>query len=198
MSSLFVSQLKNVFKNRNRLDLSDQLETFACVAILIYQSAEQELEIGFIKRAQDPNDRWSGQIAFPGGKKDPQDISDLMACFREVKEEIGLQLTSQELIGVLNDIQARKAGGLLPFFIRPFVFLVQHKSPLYLDPREVADFFWVPWSYLISPTHHSSYTALHKGQNIQLPAILLPNQEILWGLTHLMVMDLKSILNPVV
>jgi len=49
----------------------------------------------YIQRAINPKDRWSGQIAFPGGKADP-DESDQQAAEREVMEELRIDITSNE------------------------------------------------------------------------------------------------------
>lgn len=53
---------------------------------------ETEVELLFIKRAFTLNDRHSGQVAFPGGKVEPNE-SDHDACQRETLEEIGLDVT---------------------------------------------------------------------------------------------------------
>ena len=44
----------------------------------------------FIRRTQRSADKWSGQVAFPGGRQEPKDgKDDLITCIREVKEEQG-------------------------------------------------------------------------------------------------------------
>ena len=49
------------------------------------------LELLYIKRAVHVGDRWSGQVAFPGGKQEAGE-SDQQTAEREVVEEIGLHL----------------------------------------------------------------------------------------------------------
>jgi hypothetical protein len=56
----------------------------------------------FIKRASRAGDRWTGHVALPGGKKDPEDEDDKAAAVREAAEEIGLQLTPESCIYVGN------------------------------------------------------------------------------------------------
>ena len=48
----------------------------------------------YIRRAENKNDRHSGYIAFPGGKCDNQE-TDIQTVFREIQEEIGIDLCSQ-------------------------------------------------------------------------------------------------------
>ncbi len=168
--------------------LSEQFSDFACVALLVHHKAGESL-LGFIRRAEHPKDPWSGQIGLPGGRRDPEDASDHAAILREVREEIGLGLDSSLTHVRLHDVQARRAGELLPFFLRPFVFAVQDMPTLELDPKEVSAFFWVPLSHLLNPDHHMDYPFERNGLKFKLPAVKLPSGDILWGLTYLVLTD---------
>ncbi len=171
------------------LDLSEELCTYACVAVLLKGPLDQ-MEIGYIQRADHPEDRWSGQIAFPGGKKETSDMDDYATVVRETSEEIGLVLDRMSLVGRLDDVQARKAGQLLNFYIRPFVFYIESPKDLLLDPNEVADFFWIPLSELKSPQRKTTYRFLHDALRVEMPAINLDKHLPLWGLTHFMTLNL--------
>lgn len=59
-------------------------------------------EVLFIKRASRVGDRWTGHVALPGGKRDPEDVDDRAAAIRETSEEIGLDLTTEDCIHVGN------------------------------------------------------------------------------------------------
>ena len=61
-----------------------------------------EPEVLFIKRASRVGDRWTGHVALPGGKRDPEDTDDRAASIREAWEEIGLDLTTDDYIYVGN------------------------------------------------------------------------------------------------
>lgn len=59
-------------------------------------------EVLFIKRASRVGDRWTGHVALPGGKRDPEDADDRATATREAWEEIGLDLNTKNAIPVGN------------------------------------------------------------------------------------------------
>src|ERR1700760_3788257 len=52
-------------------------------------------EVLFIKRASNERDKWTGHIAFPGGRRDPEDEDDYSTAIRETWEEVGIDLREQ-------------------------------------------------------------------------------------------------------
>ena len=76
-----------------------------------------DAEVLFIKRAARVGDRWTGHIALPGGKREPDDSSDLATSSRETREEIGLNLNSEDclLIGNLPERMIKSAWGKEPW-----------------------------------------------------------------------------------
>lgn len=91
----------------------------------------------------------SGQIAFPGGKVDPQDASAQAAALREAEEEVGL---SPSLVQVLGELPVYVTG--TAFLVTPVVALVQPGFVLQPNPHEVDDVFEVPLAFLMNPAHH--------------------------------------------
>ena len=124
----------------------------ASVAMVLRRSAKG-IESLFIKRAHNPKDRWSGHVAFPGGRKEEGENA-LETCVRECEEEIGLRLTAGgfKVVGRLNDLEVKKGerrGKIRPLVVSVFVFLQvggpETPSPeLTLDPKEIAQAWWVP------------------------------------------------------
>ncbi|HEX7675363.1 MAG TPA: CoA pyrophosphatase [Bdellovibrio sp.] len=174
-------------------DLSKTLDKYACVSIIL-RGPIDNLEVGFIQRAANEDDRWSGHLAFPGGKKEDTDFSDLGAALRETFEEIGVDLLPEENMGRLNDVQARKQGSLLEFYIRPFVFYTEREFTVKLDPGEVAEFFWMPLNELRNPQRQTTYQFKRGDVHVALPAIFLDREIPLWGLTYMMTQNLLKIL----
>ncbi|KAJ9200611.1 hypothetical protein DTO164E3_1369 [Paecilomyces variotii] len=114
-------------------------------------------EVLFIKRASRAGDRWTGHVALPGGKRDPEDADDQAAAVREASEEIGLDLTASNYIfvGNLPERVVTTSWGSVPLMVLcPFIFLqTSTDSPmLRLQPTEVASSHWVSLRALLSPS----------------------------------------------
>jgi len=91
----------------------------------------------------------AGQISFPGGRMDPEDLSPNDTALRESQEEIGLDPKRVEVIGHLP--QYLTVSG---YSVTPVVGLVQAQAEYVLDEFEVADVFEVPLSFLLDPANH--------------------------------------------
>jgi 8-oxo-dGTP pyrophosphatase MutT (NUDIX family) len=88
-----------------------------------------------------------GEIAFPGGKRDPGDVSLVAAALREADEEIGLAPAAVEVAGELDSLSTVASQ----FTIAPIIGLLAAPPVLRPDPREVEAAFAVPISELLDP-----------------------------------------------
>ena len=153
----------------------------AAVAVILHDGAEG-LEALFIHRAVRAGDTWSGQIAFPGGRRDPGDADLLATAIRETGEEVGVDLSSAERLGVLDDLYPRTPV-LPPVVVRPFVFALTAR-PTVVVSSEVQDAFWVSFRALQAPGVASTVTVDHPGiPRRVLPAYALGNHTI-WGMSE--------------
>ena len=101
----------------------------------------------------------SGQVAFPGGKVDPEDRSTVDAALRETREEVGLD---QHFIDVLGQLPIYTTG--TRFMVTPVVGLVREGFELQPNADEVALAFEVPLSFLMNPAHHRRHRFVWDGQ----------------------------------
>lgn len=122
--------------------------------LLAGEAEAASAELLFILRTQQQRDRWSGQVAFPGGKRDKGDADDRAAAAREALEEVGLDLEGEDFVhlGRLDD-RPVTAGGrrLKDYFLAPFLWLQVSATtpPIRLQHGEVAAWRWAPLSTLV-------------------------------------------------
>ena len=123
----------------------------------------------------------SGQVAFPGGRADPQDASPAATALREAWEEVGLEARFVEVLGVLP---AYVTGS--SFIIAPVVALVHPECVLHANPGEVAEMFEVPLAFLLDPAHHQRHA--FDWQGVRREWFSMPYQDgaknhFIWGAT---------------
>ena len=109
---------------------------------------EEGLSVLLTQRTNHLHDH-AGQISFPGGRMDQQDLTPHDTALRETEEEIGLERTAVEIIGNLP--QYLTVSG---YSVTPVVALVQPQAEYVLDAFEVADVFEVPLHFLMDPANH--------------------------------------------
>jgi 8-oxo-dGTP pyrophosphatase MutT (NUDIX family) len=139
---------------------------------LVLVPGEASLDLAMIQRTERPGDRWSGQMALPGGKRDPEDADLAATARRESFEEIGVELGAP--LGRLDDHRSRTRPGT----VACFVFGLPERPVLRPQPTEVAAASWLPVAALLDPTRstHLRYAGM------RFPGIAHEGQ-VIWGLT---------------
>jgi len=167
---------------RGDLDLNPELWQRAGVAatkpaaVLVPIVARSEPTVLLTQRTAELASH-AGQVAFPGGKIDPEDATPLAAALREAQEEIGLAPVLVEPLGYL-DLYLTFSG----FRILPTVACVKPDFALTLNPWEVAETFEVPLRFLMTPQNHQRKTRDWNGIEREYYAIPFENRYI-WGIT---------------
>lgn len=192
MTHLGLPDLRAQLQGRTPRELAEH-EKWAAVAMLL-RDGERGPEVFFIRRAEHPNDPWSGHMAFPGGRQDERDATLLHTAMRETREEVGLDLSSgAEHIGQLDDLQAIARGKPQETVIRPFVFEVDREWPIRVEEREVAEALWTP----LLPLYRGEVDTIRPyqwhGTQIDFPAYDVEGR-IVWGLTYQMLRSFFRIL----
>jgi 8-oxo-dGTP pyrophosphatase MutT (NUDIX family) len=147
----------------------------AAVAVIIGPSSRGGAVL-LIRRRERGDDPWSGQIAFPGGRKSLADRDLLETAIREAMEEVGVQLKDHELLGHLPIVATRTR----PMRVLPVIFQLKSEISIHAN-TEVTETFWVPISDLEKLEIGNTEVKVGKG------SLTVPSYEyeghVIWGLT---------------
>lgn len=118
----------------NRIPRADAKQ--AAVMLLLYDNPTEGLSTIYIKRpSRNPNDKHSGQVSFPGGQVEAQDISLEDTALRETEEELGISRTQIEVLGPLTSIYVFVSN----FNVLPYVGYL-HGIPTYNVQESEVDY----------------------------------------------------------
>lgn len=128
----------------------------------------------------------AGQISFPGGRVEDEDLSPIHTALRETEEEIGLARERIEVLGCLPEYRT-----VTGFRVTPVVALVRPPFDLQLDPFEVAEAFEVPLDFLLDPANHQEHSLHYRGALRHFFAMPYGHYFI-WGATAGMIRSLTA------
>lgn len=135
----------------------------------------------------------SGQIAFPGGKADADDLDARATALREAHEEIGLEAQFVQVLGVMPHYVTGSA-----FIVTPVIALVEPGFTLTPNPHEVADVFEVPLEFLMNPAHHRRHVYEFEGDRrewLSMPYQDRTTERFIWGATAGMLRNFYQLLS---
>jgi 8-oxo-dGTP pyrophosphatase MutT (NUDIX family) len=158
-------------------DFALAVETYLDAAVLIPVVARQPAAGVLLTRRTKHLPAHAGQIAFPGGKIEPDDAGPAAAALREASEEIGLDPASVEIVGYLDPYLTRTG-----FRVTPVVGRIEPGGSFTLNRDEVDDLFEVPLPVLMTPANHHRRSRVLNGQTRYFYEIPFDGR-IIWGAT---------------
>ena len=126
-----------------------------------------------------------GQIAFPGGRVDPEDDGHIAAALREAEEEVALARHHVEVLGTMGPYETGTG-----YSITPVVGIVPPGLLLRGAEAEVAEVFHVPFAHVIDPANHEMRSGEWQGRRRNFFIIRHGTREI-WGATAGMIVNLS-------
>jgi 8-oxo-dGTP pyrophosphatase MutT (NUDIX family) len=129
-----------------------------------------------------------GEVAFPGGRRDPEDPDLMFTALREAEEEIGLPPGLVEVVGPLSPLVSRH--GLK---VTPFVGLIPDFVEYRPNDAEIAAVFSVPLAFFRQDPREHTHRIDYQGRSWYVPSYRFEQYKI-WGLTAIMIVELINVL----
>ena len=174
---------KGVFDNKNARK--------AAVMMLFYPKNGRTHLVLIVRSSYDGTH--SSQIAFPGGKFEPEDAVFANTALRETHEEIGILPSEIEIIKSFTELYVPPSN----FMVHPFLGISREEITFIPDPNEVASIIELPLSVflsdeiIISAEMVTSYAG-----KVNVPAFKI-EEHIVWGATAMILSELKEVLKEV-
>ena len=154
--------------------VSDEQDANAAVTLLL-KPKSRDSDTLFVKRVEKPDDPWSGQTAFPGGKRESKDIDLKQTAIRETMEETSINLLFRcNFLGVMTTCRSESKPEMK---VLPFIVLLEHEPQIKLNKKELESFVWVSLAEIF---RSKNSVTLSFGE---FPAYLLRNI-VVWRLTY--------------
>ncbi|SFX29239.1 CoA pyrophosphatase [Marinospirillum alkaliphilum] len=178
-----LNQLATALKNFQPQRLHWKLPE-AAVLIPVTDGAEPSI---IMTRRADHLNTHSGQVAFPGGKRDPEDANLAATALREAQEETGLQPDQVQLLGPLSDLVS-----LHGIKVTPWVGLVPESIELQPCEAELDAIFRVPVRWLLEdPRSHTDVIQV-ADTTFYVPSYPF-GEFTIWGLSSMMLVELLRV-----
>jgi len=153
--------------------ISDEQGANAAVALLL-KPKRSDFDLLLVKRVENQSDTWSGQMALPGGKREPKDASLRDTAVRETLEETGVKVDKSQSLGGLGAVRSEPRPD---FKILPFVFLLEGEPQLKLNKAELETSIWVPYEEVVQSKGTVQFSFG------KVPAYIFSGG-IVWGITY--------------
>lgn len=158
----------------------------AGVLVLIYPEAGGDLQVVLTRRTDSLRGH-SGQVSFPGGKRDPEDESFTMTALREACEEIGICSDDLTVIGALSTLYIPPSD----YEVFPTVATLLMHPQFQPNPTEVAEIFTLRLDDLLDESHkREELWDFPGGYKICVPFYAVGDHKV-WGATATMLSELE-------
>jgi 8-oxo-dGTP pyrophosphatase MutT (NUDIX family) len=183
-----IKMVSDTFKNRY-FDMQPNEQTREGGVLILLYPEENQLHIPFILRPATEKGVHSGQVAFPGGKKEETDKDLINTALREAEEEVHLDTSQITVIGQLSPLFVFASN----FMVYPTLAYTEKPPILKPNPEEVAEIFSANVEHLKHPQTIKKTTIKTPQYTFETPYYDV-NGKIIWGATAMMLSELLEII----
>lgn len=128
-----------------------------------------------------------GEVAFPGGRRDPEDCDLIRTALRETHEEVGLEPNLVQVVGPLSEVMSRHGVK-----VTPYVGFIPEAVEYQANAGEIDSIFSVPLDFFANDPRHNTHRIDYLGRTWYVPSYHFAGYKI-WGLTAVMLIELVNL-----
>ncbi len=170
------------------LVLPDEYKNYHDSAVLVLLFPfQKQIQICLIRRPSTMKNH-AGQIAFPGGKKEPDDPDLIQTALREAREEIGVVREDVEILGQLSTVYVQ----ISEFLITPVVGWLNKEPEIVVDSSEVDEVFFISLDDIANQGNRCEREMETRTGRVNVPGYEI-NGLFIWGATAMMLAELVDL-----
>jgi 8-oxo-dGTP pyrophosphatase MutT (NUDIX family) len=174
-------------RGRHALTLENRIRA-AVLVLFVYRSGVPALVFG---KKTEGVPHHKGQFSFPGGVVQSSDGSVVEAALREAREEIGLESTAVEVLGLFDDVPTTVTN----FVITPVLGLARGDLSFRPDGREIERVIEIPLAHLLKPD--TFRVEQWEREGVRRPVVFVSyGEDVVWGTTGRIIRELLDALFP--
>lgn len=179
-----IQMVSDAFKDRYFEIKPNEKTREGAVLVLLYPQ-QDSTHIPLIVRPSNEKGVHSGQVAFPGGKKELTDPSYTHTALREAREEVNLDINKVEVLGQLSPLFVFASN----FMVYPTLAIIHEEPKLQPNPEEVAAIFSADLNLLQRPETIKKTIIQTPQYTFETPYFDVAGQ-VIWGATAMMLREL--------
>ena len=166
---------------------SDSNSTIQSSVLMLLFPFNEKIHTCLIRRPSTMRNH-GGQIAFPGGRKEPTDKDPIETALRESFEEIGTDSNQIAILGKLTPLYVQVSN----FTINPFIGWSESLPQFKIDSQEVDEIFIIPIADFLHHTALQFREVTTINGTFKVPGFYI-DQLFVWGATAMIISEFNEI-----
>lgn len=158
--------------------------------MVILTQKDDQLQVLFTHRTNAVRTH-KDQVSLPGGMQEETDQDLIQTAIRETKEETGITILREEVIGLLPPVES-----IYDFQIHPFIGFKKVIVETAINPKEVEKVFYIPLDWILDRNNWELKKYLSSDKKERMVIFFKPfDHEVVWGITAQILVNLAATLN---
>ncbi len=149
----YIREKLELLDSRKRLSFKEERFIQSAINFLILPHKNEPYDLVLIKRVNNNKDKHSGEMAFPGGKRDYEDENVLVTALRETEEEINVPRSRIHVLGSFDDFVTPSR-----YIITPIVSYIEETQIMKKNEEEVSEILTIPITFFANKKNYQERT----------------------------------------